>query len=92
MTARIFGIRISIAYALMMMGAGVQLPFLPLWLHAKGMDNSNIAAVVAGMMAVRVLGAPLFAWVADHFGNRLLLPPICCWPSAMALALSPPWL
>lgn len=77
MTARIFGIRISIAYALMMMGAGVQLPFLPLWLSAKGLDNANIAAVVAGMMAVRVLGAPLFAWIADHFGNRKLVIQLC---------------
>jgi MFS transporter, PPP family, 3-phenylpropionic acid transporter len=77
MTARIFGIRISIAYALMMMGAGVQLPFLPLWLNAKGLDNASIAAVVAGMMAVRVLGAPLFAWIADHFGNRKLVIQLC---------------
>jgi MFS transporter, PPP family, 3-phenylpropionic acid transporter len=77
MTARIFGIRISIAYALIMMGSGVQLPFLPLWLKAKGMDNAEIAAVVAGMMAVRVLGAPLFAWIADHYGNRKLVIQLC---------------
>ncbi len=77
MTARIFGLRISIAYALMMMGSGVQLPFLPLWLKAKGLDNAGIAMVVAGMMAVRVLGAPLFAWVADHFGNRKLVIQLC---------------
>ena len=77
MTARVFGIRISIAYALMMMGSGVQLPFLPLWLKAKGLDNASIAMIVAGMMAVRVLGAPLFAWVADHFGNRKLVIQLC---------------
>jgi MFS transporter, PPP family, 3-phenylpropionic acid transporter len=77
MTARIFGIRISIAYALMMMGSGVQLPFLPLWLKAKGLDNASIAMVVAGMMAVRMLGAPLFAWIADHFGNRKLVIQLC---------------
>jgi MFS transporter, PPP family, 3-phenylpropionic acid transporter len=65
------------AYALMMMGSGVQLPFLPLWLTAKGMDNASVAAIVAGMMAVRVLGAPLFAWVADHFGNRRLVIQLC---------------
>jgi MFS transporter, PPP family, 3-phenylpropionic acid transporter len=77
MTARVFGIRISIAYALMMMGSGVQLPFLPLWLKAKGIDNAGIAMIIAGMMAVRVLGAPLFAWVADHFGNRKLVIQMC---------------
>ncbi len=77
MTARVFGLRISMAYALMMMGSGVQLPFLPLWLKAKGLDTASIAMVVAGMMAVRVLGAPLFAWIADHFGNRKLVIQLC---------------
>jgi MFS transporter, PPP family, 3-phenylpropionic acid transporter len=77
MTARIFGIRISIAYALMMMGSGIQLPFLPLWLKSKGIDNASIAMIVAGMMAVRVFGAPLFSWMADHFGNRKLVIQLC---------------
>jgi MFS transporter, PPP family, 3-phenylpropionic acid transporter len=77
MTARIFGIRISISYALMMMGSGVQLPFLPLWLKSKGIDNAGIAMIVAGMMAVRIFGAPLFSWMADHFGNRKLVIQLC---------------
>lgn len=77
MTARIFGIRISMAYALMMLGSGVQLPFLPLWLKAKGLGTTEIAIVVAGMMATRIFGAPLFAWIADHFGNRRLVIQLC---------------
>jgi MFS transporter, PPP family, 3-phenylpropionic acid transporter len=77
MTARVFGLRISAAYALMMTGSGVQLPFLPLWLDAKGLAAGDIALIVALMMAVRVLGAPLFAWIADHFGNRRLVIQLC---------------
>jgi MFS transporter, PPP family, 3-phenylpropionic acid transporter len=77
MTARVFGLRLSLAYALMMIGSGVQLPFLPLWLKAKGIEPAGIAFIIAGMMAVRVLGAPLFAWVADHFGNRKLVIQLC---------------
>ena len=77
MTARVFGLRLSFAYALMMIGSGVQLPFLPLWLKAKGIDTGGIAFIIAGMMAVRVFGAPLFAWVADHFGNRRLVIQLC---------------
>ena len=34
--------------ALLMIGSGVQLPFLPLWLAAKGLSVESIAAVVAG--------------------------------------------
>jgi len=60
-----------------MIGAGVQLPFLPLWLAAKGLSVSQIATVVAAMMAVRVIGAPLFAYVADRSGNRILVIRLC---------------
>jgi MFS transporter, PPP family, 3-phenylpropionic acid transporter len=77
MTARAFGIRFSTCYALMMLGSGVQLPFLPLWLAAKGLSVSHIATVVAAMMAVRVIGAPLFAFVADRSGNRILVIRCC---------------
>ena len=77
MTAKAFGIRISTAYAFLMIGSGVQLPFLPLWLAAKGISVEGIAAIVAGMMATRIVGAPLFAWIADHFGNRRLVIQLC---------------
>lgn len=89
MTARIFGIRFSVAYAFLMIGSGVQLPFLPLWLSAEGFDVGEIAAVVAGMMAVRIVGAPLFATLADRTGNRLLVVRICAGLSAGAYAVLP---
>ena len=60
-----------------MIGNGVQLPFLPLWLHAKGLGVGQIASVVAGMMAVRIVGAPLFAYLADRTGNRRAIIQFC---------------
>jgi MFS transporter, PPP family, 3-phenylpropionic acid transporter len=89
MTARAFGIRFSTCYALMMMGSGVQLPFLPLWLKAKGLDVSQIATVVAAMMAVRVIGAPFFAYLADRTGNRILVIRCCALASLAAYLLLP---
>lgn len=77
MTARSFSIRFSAAYAFMMLGTGVQLPFLPLWLSAKGIDASGIGFIVAGMMAVRTTSSPLFAWLADHLGKRRLVIRLC---------------
>ena len=84
MTARLFGIRFSLAYALLMIGSGVQLPFLPLWLGAKSFNVDQIAAVVAGMMAVRIVGAPLFATLADRAGNRLTVVRACAGLAAVA--------
>jgi MFS transporter, PPP family, 3-phenylpropionic acid transporter len=70
MSIRAFSIRFSLSYALLMIGGGIQLPFLPLWLAAKGLSVTQIATVVAAMMAIRVLGAPLFATIADATGKR----------------------
>ena len=89
MTARLFGIRFSTCYALMMLGSGVQLPFLPLWLHARGLSVAEIATVVAGMMAVRVLGAPLFAYAADASGNRLRVIRSCSVAALIAYTILP---
>ena len=77
MTANKFKIRFSACYSLLMIGNGVQLPFLPLWLHAKGLPVGQIASVVAGMMAVRILGAPAFALLADRTGNRRVVIQFC---------------
>jgi MFS transporter, PPP family, 3-phenylpropionic acid transporter len=77
MTANKFKIRFSACYSLLMVGNGVQLPFLPLWLHAKGLTVSEIASVVAAMMAVRIVGAPIFALLADRTGNRRLVIQFC---------------
>jgi MFS transporter, PPP family, 3-phenylpropionic acid transporter len=89
MTARGFGIRFSTCYALMMAGSGVQLPFLPLWLHAKGLSVSQIASVVAAMMAVRVVGAPLFAYMADRSGDRVRVIRLCAVAALIAYATLP---
>ncbi len=89
MSARIFGIRFSVAYAFLMIGSGVQLPFLPLWLSAKGFSIGEIAAVIAGMMAVRIIGAPLFATLADRTGNRLTVVRACAGLAAVAYAILP---
>jgi MFS transporter, PPP family, 3-phenylpropionic acid transporter len=89
MTARSFGIRFSTCYALMMLGSGIQLPFLPLWLAAKNLSVAQIASVVAGMMAIRVIGAPLFAYVADHSGRRITVIRGCAVLALLAYSALP---
>ena len=89
MTAQRFKIRFSACYALLMIGNGVQLPFLPLWLHAKGLPVSQIASVVAGMMAVRIFGAPIFALLADRTGNRRAVIQSCAVVALLAYMTLP---
>lgn len=77
MPARIFNLRFSIFYAFMAIGAGIQLPFLPLWLHARGLTVGEIAIVVAGMTAIRILAVPLAAFVSDRYQNRRSMIIVC---------------
>ena len=60
-----------------MIGTGMQLPFLPLWLHAKGLTVAEIALVIAGMTASRIVAVPLAAFVADKYRNRRTVIIVC---------------
>jgi PPP family 3-phenylpropionic acid transporter len=87
MPARIFGLRFSIFYAFLTIGNGMQLPFLPLWLHAKGLTVAEIALVFAGMTACRIVAVPLVAIVADKYRNRRSLIIFCGFVSFLGYLL-----
>ena len=86
MTARLVGFRFSFAYAFLMVGNGVQLPFLPLWLQSQGLSLAANSAVVAAMTLVRVVGAPFFAALADYSGKRLAVIRFCAAGACLAYA------
>jgi PPP family 3-phenylpropionic acid transporter len=61
-----FATRLALLYAAISLFAGVQLPFFPLWLKAKGLDATTIGLVLAVPMMVRVIAIPLTAREADR--------------------------
>jgi PPP family 3-phenylpropionic acid transporter len=63
-----FGVRLALFYAGLFVVAGVQLPFFPLWLKAKGLDAQAIGLVLATPMVVRVVAVPVAARIADRLG------------------------
>jgi PPP family 3-phenylpropionic acid transporter len=65
MSSRNFSLRLSLFNAVLFLGSGIQLPFLPLWLQNKGLPDSEVALVVAMMMAVRIIAIPLGTFMAD---------------------------
>jgi MFS transporter, PPP family, 3-phenylpropionic acid transporter len=87
MTARATKIRISLCFALLLTAAGMQLPFLPLWLEAKGLTHVQIASILASMLMVRALAQPLMSWLADHFENRHTVIRLCTASSLTAIVL-----
>jgi MFS transporter, PPP family, 3-phenylpropionic acid transporter len=65
-TSRAFAVRLSAFFAALFVTLGVQLPFLPVWLAAKGLDSSAIGIVLAMPMIVRVLAIPTATRAADR--------------------------
>ncbi len=61
-----FATRLAALYAAMFAVLGVQLPFFPVWLKAKGLDAGTIGIVLAAPIVVRVFAITIAARVADR--------------------------
>src|SRR5581483_4842716 len=61
-----FAPRLATFYAAIFVVIGIQLPFFPLWLKAKGLDARTIGLVLAVPMVVRIFAIPLAARAADR--------------------------
>src|SRR5262249_59713118 len=64
-----FGARLALFYAGLFVIAGIQMPFFPLWLAAKGLDAEAIGVVIAAPIAVRLVVVPVVARIADRRGG-----------------------
>jgi PPP family 3-phenylpropionic acid transporter len=58
---------LALFYAALFAALGVQLPFLPAWLAAKGLDIATIGWVLAVPMVVRVMVIPVATHAADRY-------------------------
>jgi PPP family 3-phenylpropionic acid transporter len=63
--------RMSLLYAATFLMFGVQIPFLPVWLGARGLDDRHIALVLAAPQFLRVVLTPLVARWADKSADFL---------------------
>ena len=61
-----FAPRLAALYAGLFIMGGIQLPFFPVWLKAKGLDPQMIGVVLAAPIVVRVIAIPLVARAADR--------------------------
>jgi PPP family 3-phenylpropionic acid transporter len=63
-------LRLALFYAASFSIFGVQLPFWPVWLEARGMDPREIGLLLAVAPIVRIFAGPLIAPFADRLGRR----------------------
>ena len=62
-----FAPRLAAMYAAYFIVAGIQMPFLPVWLKAKGLDPGTIGLVLAMPLMLRMLAIP---WVTRQADRR----------------------
>jgi len=63
-----FAIRLSLFYIGLFVALGIQMPFLPVWLAARGLDADAIGTVLAAPLVVRIVTVPLVTGAADRWG------------------------
>ncbi len=61
-----FAARLAGLYAGLFVMSGIQLPFFPVWLKAKGLDPQMIGVVLAAPIVARMIAVPLVARLADR--------------------------
>jgi MFS family permease len=62
-----------IAEAVIWLGFGALLPILPLYITETGVDLPTLGIIVAAWPAARLLGEPLFGWVADRVSRKAMM-------------------
>ena len=64
-----FGLRLAVFYGCLFSIMGLQLPFFPLWLKARGLDPQAIGIVLAVPIVVRIFSVPVINRAIDRSGN-----------------------
>ena len=61
-----FALKLGLFYAAYFLFGGIQLPFFPVWLEAKGLDAGTIGLVIAVPMIARIVAVPFINRAADR--------------------------
>jgi MFS family permease len=76
-----------VAEFIVWLGFGGLLPIMPLYFTEHGVDVRLLGVVIAAWPAARLVGEPIFGWVADRTGRRVLLMVVGLVVTAIALGL-----
>src|SRR5947209_15281792 len=61
-----FAWRLALFYSALCAVLGVQMPFLPVWFAAKGLDTTSVGLVLAIPLIVRLFAIPIASRIADR--------------------------
>jgi PPP family 3-phenylpropionic acid transporter len=69
---RLPALRLALFFAAYFVVIGIILPFWPTWLESRGLTAQEIGLLLALGSWGKLVGNPLFAWVADRIGSMKL--------------------
>jgi MFS transporter, PPP family, 3-phenylpropionic acid transporter len=61
-----FAVRLAVFYAGLFVVVGIQVPYFPVWLQAKGLDSRAIGIMLAVPVVARVIAVPLVTRLVDR--------------------------
>ncbi len=63
-------VRTGAVYGSLLLMVGVMLPFLPVWLAARGFSIAEVAFAIGAQSVVRVVATPVLTYMADRYRAR----------------------
>ncbi len=66
----LISIRMSLFYAAIFAMIGIHMPFWPVWLESKGLSPTEIGAIFAFSIGIKIVFNPLITHFADSYGKR----------------------
>src|ERR1700675_1640754 len=82
-----FAWRLGFLYAALFLVVGCYLPYMPVWLHWRGLDDGAIAFLLATPLFARILFTPAIAFAADWTGARRATLIVLAWGSLLSFVL-----
>ena len=84
-----FALRLSVFYIAAFCIIGCYMPFLPVWLRWRGLDDTQIALIYAAPVFVRAIFTPVMTFLADRSGRPVTMLKGLAWASLLAALMLP---
>ncbi|MFZ1813079.1 MAG: MFS transporter [Rhizobiaceae bacterium] len=83
----LFGPRLSLLYCAIFFYVGIYLPYFPIWLKSRALNETEIAIILSIPMVVRVLTSGQISAFADRASDRANVLIFLFWGTALASSL-----
>ena len=84
-----FALRLSVFYATTFLIIGCYMPFLPVWLRWRGLDETQISLIYAMPVFVRAIFTPAMTFLADRSGRPVTMLKAVAWASLLSALMLP---